>query len=80
MASITEYVDIETLATVIFMLVDDWFKANHRVRVGRKAKFSESEVVTLMLLMFKTTFAPAVPIVAKYILLLAGLGLAPPPT
>ena len=51
MASIQECIDIETLATVIFMLVDDWFEANPRVRVGRKAKFSDSEVVTLMLLM-----------------------------
>lgn len=51
MASIKETVDIETLATVIFMLVDDWFKANKRTRVGRKAEFSDSEVVTLMLLM-----------------------------
>lgn len=51
MSSIKENVDIETLATIIYVLVDDWFKENKRVRVGRKAEFSDSEVVTLMLLM-----------------------------
>ncbi len=51
MTSIKESVDIETLATTIYVLVDDWFKANKCVRVGRKPEFSDSEVVTLVLLM-----------------------------
>jgi len=51
MSSIKESVDIETLATIIYVLVDDWFKENKCVRVGRKPEFSDSEVVTLVLLM-----------------------------
>ena len=51
MKSIEQSIDIESLFTVVFMLVDDWFKQNPRSRVGRKAVFSDSEVVSLVLMM-----------------------------
>jgi hypothetical protein len=45
-------IDLETLLTIIFVLIDDWYQARgHRVmkgKVGRKATFSDSEVMTLM--------------------------------
>ncbi len=48
-------VDIETLLTVIFVIVDDWYKL-HGVRLlkgkrGAKPEFSDSEVITLLLAM-----------------------------
>jgi hypothetical protein len=49
--SIEQSLDIETLFTVVFMLVDDWFRRNPRRQVGRKAIFSDSEVVSLVLVM-----------------------------
>lgn len=51
MKSIEQSLDIETLFTVVFMLVDDWFKQNPVRQVGRKAVFSDSEVVSLVLMM-----------------------------
>ena len=51
MKRIEQSLDIKTLFTVVFMLVDDWFKRNPGSRVGRKAVFSDSEVVSLVLLM-----------------------------
>jgi hypothetical protein len=46
-------VDVETLLTVVFVLVDDWYQA-HGVRLlkgkrGAKPTFSDSEVITLVL-------------------------------
>lgn len=45
-------IDLETLLTIIFVLIDDWYQARgHRLmkgKVGRKATFSDSEVMTLM--------------------------------
>jgi Transposase DDE domain len=54
MSSIEEkrqLVDIETLFTVVYMLVDDWVKQHPRQGPGRKAVFSDSEVLTLVLMM-----------------------------
>ena len=51
MKSIEQSLDIETVFTVVFILVDDWFKQNPRQQVGRKAVFSDSEVVSLVLMM-----------------------------
>lgn len=50
-------VDVETLFTVVYMLVDDWFLEHPRKRVGRKAVFSDSEVVSLMLMIDFLPFA-----------------------
>jgi hypothetical protein len=44
-------VDIETLFTLVYLLVDDWVKQHPRQHVGRKANFSDSEVLTLVLMM-----------------------------
>jgi hypothetical protein len=46
-----QLVDIETLFIVVYMLVDDWVKEHPRQGPGRKANFSDSEVLTLMLMM-----------------------------
>jgi len=43
--------DIPTLFTHVFVLVDDWCKQHPRQRVGRKPLFSDSEVITLLLMM-----------------------------
>lgn len=46
-------IDIDTVLTIIFVLVDDWCKKNdkrvRRSRPGRKPEFVDSEVLTLML-------------------------------
>ena len=46
-------IDIETILTIIYVLVDDWYqsKGQHLLqgKVGRKSIFSDSEVMTLML-------------------------------
>jgi hypothetical protein len=46
-------IDIETILTIIFVMVDDWYQKTElkptRCKTGRKAKFANSEVVTLML-------------------------------
>jgi hypothetical protein len=46
-------IDIETLLTIIFVHVDDWYqeKGQHLLKgkAGRKPEFSDSEVITLML-------------------------------
>lgn len=46
-------ISIETLLTIIYVLVDDWYQAKgqHLLhgKVGRKPAFSDSEVMTLML-------------------------------
>jgi hypothetical protein len=48
------YLDFVTFATIIFVIIDDWYKLNaHRDllgKVGQKPKFTDSEVLTLMLL------------------------------
>lgn len=45
-------IDLETLLTIIFVLIDDWYQARgYRLmkgKVGRKPSFSDSEVMTLM--------------------------------
>jgi len=51
----TEYIPFEHLATVVFTLIDDWYQTKG-VRLlsgkrGRKARFSDSELMTLLLLM-----------------------------
>jgi len=54
MSSIEEkrqLVDIETLFTLVYLIVDDWVKEHPRHTVGRKASFSDSEVLTLVLMM-----------------------------
>lgn len=57
MTSITQHeshqqlFDIPTLFTHVFILVDDWFKQHPRQGAGRKPLFSDSEVVTLLLMM-----------------------------
>jgi Transposase DDE domain len=54
MSSIEErrqLVDMETLFTVVYMVVDDWVKQHPRQGPGRKAVFSDSEVLTLVLMM-----------------------------
>ena len=40
--------NIETLFSVLLMLVDDWLKQNPWQRAGRKAVFSDSKVVSLI--------------------------------
>jgi len=46
-------IDIETLLTIIYVLVDDWYQAKGQRllqgKVGRKPVFTDSEVITLML-------------------------------
>ena len=48
-------VDVETLFTIIYVLVDDWYQTKGKKQLvgkrGRKAKFSDSEVITLLLAM-----------------------------
>ncbi|MCB0046476.1 MAG: hypothetical protein KDD92_13695 [Caldilineaceae bacterium] len=48
-------ISFEELATIIFILVDDWYQiegVKHlQGKVGRKPVFSDSEVITLLLLM-----------------------------
>lgn len=48
------YLDMETFATLILVLVDDWYIANAQRylagKVGEKPTFTDSEVMTLMLL------------------------------
>lgn len=54
MSSIEEkrqLVDIETLFTLVYLIVDDWVKQHPRQGPGRKATFSDSEVLTLVLMM-----------------------------
>jgi hypothetical protein len=46
-----QLLDIPTLFTHVFILVDDWFKQHPRQGVGRKPLFSDSEVLTLLLMM-----------------------------
>lgn len=45
-------IDIETLLTIIYVLVDDWYQetGKHLLKgkVGRKPEFSDSEVITLL--------------------------------
>lgn len=43
--------DIPTLFTQVFILVDDYLKQHPRQGVGRKPRFSDSEVITLVLMM-----------------------------
>ena len=45
-----QLVDIETLFTLVYLLVDDWVKQHPWHQVGRKATFSDSEVLTLVLM------------------------------
>jgi len=46
-------IDIETLLTILFVHVDDWYQAKGRPllagKAGRKPEFSDSEVITLMI-------------------------------
>ncbi len=46
-------IDIDTLFTILFVHIDDWYLTKGRqflaTKVGRKPKFSDSEVLTLML-------------------------------
>jgi hypothetical protein len=48
-------IDIETLCTIIFVLVDDWYQKQGvhllKGKRGAKPEFSDSEVITLMLMM-----------------------------
>jgi hypothetical protein len=48
-------IDIETLLTIIYVLVDDWYQAEGRhllkSKPGVKPIFSDSEVITLLLAM-----------------------------
>ncbi|NJK50269.1 hypothetical protein HC931_21020 [Candidatus Gracilibacteria bacterium] len=47
-------IDFPTLMTTIYVLVDDWGRQNpnpNRARVGVRPKFSESERITLALMM-----------------------------
>jgi Transposase DDE domain len=46
-----QLVDIETLFTLVYLIVDDWVNQHPRHRVGRKASFSDSEGLTLVLMM-----------------------------
>ena len=47
--------DLETLFTIIYVLVDDWYQTKGKLflkgKPGRKAKFSDSELMTLLLAM-----------------------------
>ncbi len=45
-------IDIESVFTILFVLIDDWYQNNSQWlagKAGRKARFSDSEVMTLML-------------------------------
>jgi hypothetical protein len=46
-------IDIETILTIIYVLVDDWYQSKGRAmlqgKAGRKPVFSDSEVIALML-------------------------------
>ena len=46
-------IDMETILTIIYVLVDDWYEAKGnkllKGKVGRKPTFKDSEVITLML-------------------------------
>jgi hypothetical protein len=46
-------IDIETILTIIYVIVDDWYQTKGKTllagKVGRKPIFSDSEVITLML-------------------------------
>lgn len=46
-------IDIETILTIIYVWVDDWYQCSGRMmlqgKVGRKPVFSDSEVISLML-------------------------------
>ena len=48
-------IDAETLLTIIYYLVDNWYQAQIPPRLkgkrGAKARFSDSEVITLLLAM-----------------------------
>lgn len=45
-------INIETLLTIVYVMVDDWYQAQGQEllkgKVGRKPEFSDSEVITLM--------------------------------
>ena len=47
--------DVETLFTIIYVLVDDWYQTKSKKQLvgkrGRKPKFRDSEVITLLLAM-----------------------------
>jgi hypothetical protein len=46
-------IDMETILTIIYVLVDDWYQSKGKAllhgKVGRKPAFSDSEMLTLML-------------------------------
>ena len=46
-------IDIETILTIVYVIVDDWYEAEGkellRGKVGRRPQFKDSEVLTLML-------------------------------
>lgn len=46
-------IDIETILTIVYVVVDDWYEAEGkellRGKVGRRAEFKDSEVLSLML-------------------------------
>ena len=46
-------IDIETILTIVYVIVDDWYEAEGkellRGKVGRRPKFKDSEVLSLML-------------------------------
>lgn len=50
-ASKKQLFDLPTLFTQVFILVDDYLKQHPRQDVGRKSLFSDSEVITLLLMM-----------------------------
>ena len=54
-------IDMETLLTVIFVIVDDWYQATGRHylhgKVGVKPEFTDSEMLTLMLAMDILSYA-----------------------
>jgi hypothetical protein len=48
-------IDMETLLTIVFVRIDDWYQAKGqqwmKSKVGRKPEFSDSEVMTVMVAM-----------------------------
>lgn len=46
-------IDIETILTIVYVVVDDWYEAEGKEllkgKVGRRPQFKDSEVLTLML-------------------------------
>mgnify|MGYP003573364373 FL=1 len=48
-------IPFDELATIVYVLVDDWYQSDGEkllaVKRGRKPSFSDSEVITLVLLM-----------------------------